>query len=621
MVAATVDEKAGTWTAALRLPPGLSRIEVLVRNPWREARIDLGAVAYRRPPRLRAADEVRAGEKAVADVVLTVLTPLELPPRELRIDGRPTPFTLKRLGDEEGLALWRLTAEQVPVKEGNVWRERLVLGVRNDDGHAPQPLPVRVLHEAVALPPPRVALIQPECDQGSDQPELSLHYQVHSASPLLAVEIWRDGELLSRSDLKGVQKFPDGYELEESRRVRLRPGPNRLRIAAISDGGRAETGVVIGHATPPVLVVVERLELRTEDGVLQQKLPPLRIEPAGPVFAPPPRGLVWLRGLVRWSDPDDPALNDPNLEAVLYVNSARQLPVQLERRGQGDEANVRRFAAPLLLSRAKDNRVEVELFDHGGRDLLKQQQSAFRGLSLDCVQPVKRQRLHVLIVGVDVADAAALKRRVLRALGAKAVPPGLQGGFEAPAFEQATLYHVLAGEVHEGQVALQLVEVRRQIQALQRRSGWANDLVLVYYQGDAPVRDAHGQTWLLTSRNRAYPKAALEGSAIPVNALTTPGVRFLLLNVAQPKAGPDALRGWDADLHVGMARYVCLREADLRSAEPRLLSGLEEAVRRKHLLGEMLDQLAKLLPQDEIRTEPPFLPHGVGDFPIGPGGR
>src|SRR5439155_9366383 len=134
--------------------------------------------------------------------------------------------------------------------------------------------------------------------------------------------------------------------------------------------------------------------------------------------------LVWLVGRVRWSDPQAKALDDRGLELVVKVGDCRQFPVALGPRAKGGQANVRPFRVPVVLIGPK-NRIKIEV------PSVSQQELSRREFELACTAPAKNQRLHVLIVGVDVKDAAGLKKRVLDALAVdpKDQPIGAQGVF------------------------------------------------------------------------------------------------------------------------------------------------------------------------------------------------
>jgi hypothetical protein len=224
------------------------------------------------------------------------------------------------------------------------------------------------------------------------------------------------------------------------------------------------------------------------------------------------RSLVWLVGRVRWSDPRARALDDRNLEIIVKVGDCRQFPVALGPRGKDREANVRTFRVPLVLI-GPENRIKIEL------PTVSQQELSCREFDLACTAPVNNQRLHVLIVGVNVSDWAELKERVLDALVVDPRDrPDVQGEFKKPPFERCVLYHVLVGDVDRGKVEAQLVEINNEIARLKRQTGWLNDVVLIYYQGEDIVVPGKRERWLKTSRNLQFPKVPPQVFAIPCHA-------------------------------------------------------------------------------------------------------
>jgi hypothetical protein len=241
---------------------------------------------------------------------------------------------------------------------------------------------------------------------------------------------------------------------------------------------------------------------------------------------------------------------------------------------------------PVVLIGA-ENRVKVEVPSVG------QQEQSRREFRLACAAPAKAQRLHVLIVGVDVRDAAGLKRRVLDALAVAPGerPAGPQGEFiKKPPFEQCVLYHVLAGEVDRGKVEAQLVEINNEVRRLRRATGWLNDVVLIYYQGEDV--EERGERWLKTTRNLQFPRAPVQAFAIPCRDLPrVPGAQLLLLNVA----GAAGVRAAGVDPDTGFLRYACRDPEEVRQANPALLAVLEEALRKKGRLGEVVDEVGQLL--------------------------
>src|SRR5690349_21694663 len=83
-------------------------------------------------------------------------------------------------------------------------------------------------------------------------------------------------------------------------------------------------------------------------------------------------------------------------------------------------------------------------------------------------------------------------------------------GLKKPPFEQCILYQALVGDINRGKVEAQLVEINNEIARLKRQTGWLNDVVLIYYQGEDVVIADRKERWLKTSSNFLFPRAPLQ---------------------------------------------------------------------------------------------------------------
>jgi hypothetical protein len=482
---------------------------------------------------------------------------------------------------------------------------RAVQRWNNDRSNRPSQEAVVPLRPDMALAPPvpRVRFISPPALDTARRPEYVVSFRVESARPLERVEIRRDSEVLYRADLKRVELQGGLYVLQQEALLRLKKGANTLELVAVNTEGpspRAE--VVVSYIEPAVLVTIDQVECFANDSKGQQVLKPAYGTNGDFVFPPAPRSLVLVAGRMRWSDPNAKALGDRGLALVTKVGGYRQYPVALEPRGHGGEANVRRFRVPLVLIGRK-NRIKFELWSAGQERRLSR--SVFE---LACNAPVEKQRLHLFIIGVNVTDAEGLKNRVLDALAvdSKDRPAGSQGTFlKKPPFEWCALYGVLAGEVDRAMVEARLVEIDNEIKRLGRVTGWANDVVLIYYQGEDAVVPGKKERWLKMSNNFRYPKVPVQQFALPCHDLSWgSGTRLLLLNVpwapGDLEAGPD----WGGDPDTGFLRYACHDPAEVRTASPALLSLLQQAIRKHGRLGEVAKYLNDLFREQPSQFSP-----------------
>jgi hypothetical protein len=279
---------------------------------------------------------------------------------------------------------------------------------------------------------------------------------------------------------------------------------------------------------------------------------------------------------------------------------------------------VRRFEARLFLN-GVENAVRVDVRGAGADAAVPAQRAGGQEFRLGCAAPLGKQRLHVVVIGVNVPDAdrADLVRRVVGALGGDAA--GLAGGgeFTAPGYDRAILYKPLVGDdVGAGNIANAMVDVADAIRTLTTdpKEDWVNDVVFVYYQGKDWVDD-QGRRWLHTSPSLRYQGAdgweqrAVRADDLPASA----GVKLLLLNVADPDGRPDPADAFGAEV----MRYGFTDPA----ARPRLVGLLGRALTARVRLGEVIEYLNTEL-RAEVAAGMPFvnLHQDVRDRPVGRGG-
>jgi WD40 repeat protein len=578
------DTKAGTWKAGVTLFPGPNTVEALVSNAWRGEKAADGALRlrYLRPPKITASPpRVEVIGKNKASVELTVEGPADRPLRAFFADSQPVDFTVKadKPAARAGWREWTVELPEVFVTDGSRKLERVAVWAVNDEGKSPKVL-IPVIHKEAREPrPPRARFVGVAVEDRVHRPEYAPAFRVVSELPLDHVKILRGDEVLFRADgAKAVREGPL-FVLEGRAELKMNEGTNRLELLAVNaDGRSAPEGLVVSYVTPAALITVDRVELRrAEDLALEASFTPVCDPDCGVRFPDAlPRSLVFLVGRVRWSDPEDMALDEGTLKVVAKVGDCRQLPVELGARGAGGDPSARAFEVPLVLIRP-ENRVTLEVPSVG------RQEASRSEFTLSCSAPTREQRLHVLVVGVDVEDADRLKRQVLDALAVDAGgrPPRVPGAFSKnPPFSQCVLYAVLTGEVERGNVVGELLEINNAIKHLKKSSGWLNDVVLIYYQG-AAASDVQHNLWLMTSHNTRWPKDPPEETAINYRALPkVPGTELLVLSVT---GKPEPVPG---------IQYAKPAPPPPGAVDPALLAKFGEAVRKKGNLGDAVKYIA-----------------------------
>jgi hypothetical protein len=209
--------------------------------------------------------------------------------------------------------------------------------------------------------------------------------------------------------------------------------------------------------------------------------------------------------------------------------------------------------------------------------------------SLDCQEPIKEQRLHVLIIGVKVQAAEKLKlqSQVLSILGAEPLAnnndkPGIMPiPLKAEAFATAWLYDVLCDPVGRDDVNRLLLSIRGMIKEKQKEDRqyerWQNDVVLVYFQGSEGVDDATKKRYLKMSLNEDSPKWKLRDAGLPYDdmfhVLDMPGVQLMVLNVPDSVEQHQEYKG-DGKDRLGVVRCVNPDKDDTKNAESAVSVGL-----------------------------------------------
>jgi WD40 repeat protein len=604
---ATVNEKKESWTAEVPLAPGENVIDATVKSEWRPAVTERLTVAYKRPPVVAPISEIKVGDKPFVDVAAKVWSPAELKVLAVLIDGVKKPAELKETDEvKDGLKLWNVAVKGVSVKDGEKWLKSLAVSARNADGESRKAETVTIKPPDKPAPKAPVVKLLMNDQDTTQQSKYTVSYAVESDSPLKSVEVWRGEERVYQSDLTQVKKVGTTFELRESAPVPLEWEANRLRVTAVNDGGTGTSAEkVVTVPRPPVRIVLERLDVLGPGGDVRESLTPLEQTAEQVRFDEPQRGFVFLRGRVEWTDDKAPQLDDPLLNVVAYVNGSRQFPVALEPRGGGSRGRQRAFGVPLVLTKPRDNVIVIDL------PRLPQSAVSKREFRVGCKQSEQQQRLHVLIVGVNVKDGEALKTGVLSVVG-KDAPRGFEGEFTSPAFERARLAGVLFGNVQKEAVIGQLGEIEKQIAVLQEQTKRMNDVVFIYYQG-GEAEDKRGKRYLKTSLNEKFPNLPLEKTALPYDDLPRmPGVQLMVLNVSRPTSQGGATVKDDAwrpsDSHLGLMRYV------MREPSDAVLKAAQRATQEQATIKEFNERATSEVKKDkDALAQDAQIPEGVGD--------
>jgi WD40 repeat protein len=606
---AVVDAANRMWWVGVPLKPGTNCVSLQVSSMGRhESLPDFATIEYRRPPCLLASN--LTADAAVAWVVAAE----SKPPVAMGVNQQRDGTTkVECVGSWLGCGLYRVRVMQPGRFFAAGKSEHVVVAIHNDDGVS-RTLALRVPTPVRKLQPPRLEIEGGTQDRNTDRERFTLAYRIATEHPILGLEVVA---------VAGEREEPASKVAIDEATVQLRPGVNRVKIRVQNQDGLTEAIIQVAFTPRPVKIVIEGLDELDNDGQSRQKQVAI-LDTSGRVkFAPCQSGWINVLGRVRCASPDDPLLRQAAATLQLAVNGVVHLPVPLEPPLPG--ASERSFRAPVFLN-ATENTLQLSL-QSPVRGVAQEVVSGLgETLTLDCTKPLGRQRLHVVVIGVDLptTERFALARRVLRALGGT-IPFGQaeyfdRGEFQMAAFDEAVLYPPLVGEVIDLDVKGKLATVNREVARRSRLKGrtWLNDVVLVYYQG-ADAQGADGRRWLHTSQSLARDPRSVLRDALAIDELPrTPGVRLLLLNVVAEQSESDAGPARMVDSEP-MLRYVW-REPQ---ATDRLLSLLQGAVGERTTWGAVAEQVRAGVVSDPRRGGDPLevMPVSLSQRRIGGGGK
>ena len=560
---ATPDEKQPRWAAPLTLFPGTNELGYVVsyddgRKELRRA--GLAEVRYVRPPMIVGAAPLDVDTGTVGTLRLAVLSAPDAAPSEVWVNGVRVGFSASaKPGRVFGAAVWAVRAEGVAVPAGADRLKPVAVTVRTAEGaSAPASVEVRGRAEG-KVSPPAIRLshagrtIHPDrSPQAVDEQTFKFDLRVTSETRLTKVEVWHGGlgdgpaEPVRGIKLADAVPGPDGVVLAAAPELRLRPGAeNRVRVVAANEGGSAEVAFLVSYTPPAVRVVLDTVR------ELKPNAAPLPVHGAAGLRVG--SHVVEVEGHVEWDHDNDPVARDDGLAAVFVANGVAHLPVPLQKAQVG--AKVRTFKGLVYLNALDPNpkalgvtNLRVELRS-GGRPMAVPQSALSRArVAVESTAPLRKQRLHLLVLGVEVPEARRkqLIADVVAAVGGT-VPPGVanftEGRFDRKGFDFAYLYGPRLGYTKSGDLNALLYAVRTDIENRTKREGenWLNDVIVVYYQGADWVDEKgwflHSATTLSGAAGKNMGDYAIRLDTLP----QVPGLPVVVVNVKGEKFRGDNL--------------------------------------------------------------------------------
>ena len=597
------------FKSKIKLDPGSNRIVVRLDNDWKAEAVRELQVTYRRPPRIVEFRVPKEVDKAVQNFDAVVESPPELPPCEVHVNEarfRDDRLQVELLDRERGR--WKVTLREVELKEGD---NILTLVVANTDGDSPMSAPEKV---RFTKPKPPVPIVRfrdfkdEEVTYELPRPKQLLRFSVTSATLLTQVELRGENDtVLFKQKTEELKEWKANQPLQFTVEIRLSPArPTTFHLVATNEGGHGQANATLQIPERPAYVVIDKLESLKPGG--KEWSPSLQNDSNGlAVFDVIPEGRVKLSGHIYWNDPDDKRFQR-KINLRVFCNDFQQLPAEADL--PKPKATETTFTATVLLTRAQENVVEVDLPDFKRAE--GQRHTCVVRKCTDLVLPGRR--LHLVIIGIDVKDGAALKKRALDAVSAKQLP-GAEGGWQAlPFFEKVVVYEPLVGGVSQGQILKHLDWVKRQIQASapEDRNIVLSEVVLVYYQGrEMLTPEGH---FLLSDDYKGYKDLKATGVncvEIVEKFSDARGVQVMMFDVARVQAdaeAPPVTRAFEGT-RVGFFHSFWSGE---KPPVTRLLPMLQQSWSKANNLDSLAKQIGELCRDQAPQMR--FLPYLPGQL-------
>lgn len=596
----------------VKLNPGINDVQIRVQIGNRSRIIPLEAYV-RQFPKILKYEVPEKFKEAFGTITAEVDSPEALPLTGARLtslhfDGEQRAMDLTPIqGAAKDFQRWRITMKNVPLKQGKTHPVRLL--VKNDDGETPTEKPVM----GPSTPPPTKAKVVMDSPTRPVQTSLargSIRFTITSESPLQRVAIHRDGEELQIPfDVKA------GFNNHEVV-VPLRPGVNHFKVIAINNGGESVSDEAsISYVPETVRVTLTRLLTgEGEPGVL-----PVSKDGSVVVFDQVKQGEVTLEGYVEWGTDLSPEFRH-GFDAHVQLNGFEQHPGAVEK---GPKGLKRYFAVKLSLNQEQDNQGELSI---PGLKIDDSSQTKFKVRK--CLEPVRDQRLHVVVIGVGEQKQQALTESVLKTLHVKNSQPGsyrnlVEREFQTPTFRKINrLYVPLPPDASRADIYHTLRRINNLIRREQR--GDSNDVLIVYFQGEA-IFDAERQRYyLLTAQSKRLGDHV--SSAVTLHGLRTAligsmGAKLLLVDVYHPERKNKLEEKFlELDLshrdQISEMHYAWLRSPP-KQHEQQLIGTLRETLTQVKLLGEVFNQVDRTAKKEEDLTTKLHVTNAAKKIPFG----
>ncbi len=596
------------------VPEQRTRIVLKLLSPWNQVTSAPVFVRFRHRPEIHHLEIVREKISSVAKVVCHVATPASLPVMDVSLAVNGTRITSPHylLQQNKVSGRQQLVFSNVALQQGD---NRISVSVINSDGVSE----VKHISEHIqsAPRPPEIRTTFPIADTAVLLPRCRVSFEVLSDTALHQADIVTEHprQTVERVSLLDTNPANSVTATGKLRRhqfeefVTLSPGVNRIRIEVTNQGGLSTREFQLSYVAPPVMISLNSVD--SSDRPADNSIPfDSTIEKHVPhLYCDVNSGVVTLRGDIRWQEGQRPPGDSWTVRIWVngFMSSARtEPPDETLRRAE--------FRIPIVLNLPQNRiRVEAPEVTASYQRLPQQDQhlSLLQNVIVECREPERRQRLYLLLMGVEMRDG----RNVCSASELEdSARAALRLNTPESAFSEIILHPPLVGE-NAVRRLLQTATSQINSEITRRKSETGiNDVVMFYYRGCEHA--ASNGEFLLEDFDNAPEPAKHQNSSITEKYLASlfdrlPGAHVVFLDVLQRGDGTNQMSGWKTFPNLGLFRLASRAPRDTGNSVGPLLTALTGAKNLSHSGGSIslgtLEQYFKTQFSSQNKISPAIL--------------